>query len=124
VYVGDVADAIVRALSNEACRGKTYELGGPRTYSFKEIMELVLQATGRKRCLVPLPHAVADIQGSILGLLPNPPLTADQAKLLRKDNVVAPGSLAFADLGIAPTSVEAILPTYMDRFRPRGRFAA
>jgi NADH dehydrogenase len=124
VYVGDVADAIVRALSDEACRGKTYELGGPRTYSFKEIMELVLQATGRKRCLVPLPHAVADIQGSILGLLPNPPLTADQAKLLRKDNVVAPGSLAFADLGIAPTSVEAILPTYMDRFRPRGRFAA
>jgi len=124
VYVGDVADAIVRALADENCRGKIYELGGPRVYSFKEIMELVLSATGRKRCLVPVPHAVADIQGAILGLLPRPPLTADQAKLLRRDNVVAPGSVALADLGIAPTAVEAILPTYMDRFRPRGRFAA
>ncbi len=124
VYVGDVADAIMRSLADEGCRSKTYELGGPRIYSFKEIMELVLSATGRKRCLVPLPYAVADIQGAILGLLPKPPLTADQAKLLRQDNVVAPGSLALADLGIAPTAAEAILPTYMDRFRPRGRFAA
>ncbi len=127
VYVGDVADAIMRALDGDSTAhgapGKTYELGGPRVYSFKEIMELVLAQTQRRRWLVPLPFFVADIQGALLGMLPNPPLTADQAKLLRADNVVAPGALALADLGIVPVSAEAILPTYMERFRNRGRFA-
>ena len=124
VYVGDVADAMIAALDRDDAAGKTYELGGPRVYSFKELMELVLQATNRKRCLLPLPFIAADVQGAVLGLLPKPPLTADQAKLLRADNVVQPGAHTLADLGVAPTSVEVILPTYMDRYRVRGRFAA
>ena len=121
VYVGDVADAIIRVLDDSSAGGRTYELGGPRVYSFKELMALVLAATGRRRCLVPLPFLVADIQGAILGLLPVPPLTRDQAKLLRHDNVVGGGALTLASLGIAPTAVEVVLPTYMDRFRIGGR---
>ena len=75
VYVGDVADAIMKALENPAAQGKTYELGGPRVYSFKEIMELVLAETRRKRFLVPVPWSVAEFQGKILGKLPKPLLT-------------------------------------------------
>ncbi|MGH6953942.1 MAG: complex I NDUFA9 subunit family protein [Alphaproteobacteria bacterium] len=123
VYVGDVAESIVRILEQPATAGRTYELGGPRVYSLKEIMALVLAETRRRRPLVPLPIFVADIQAMVLGLLPRPPLTRDQVKLLRRDNVVASGTLGLADLGIEPAAVEAILPTYMDRFRVHGRWS-
>jgi uncharacterized protein YbjT (DUF2867 family) len=123
VYVGDVADAIMKALENPAAQGKTYELGGPRVYSFKEIMELVLAETRRKRFLVPVPWSVAEFQGKILGKLPKPLLTLDQVELLKRDNVVAPGAATLNDLGINPTAAEVIIPTYLDRFRVGGRFA-
>lgn len=122
VYVGDVADAFMQALADPGSRGRTYELGGPRVYSFKELMELVLAETRRKRLLVPVPLSIAGIQAAFLGLLPRPPLTLDQVWLLRRDNVVSPGASGLAELGIEPTAVEAILPTYMDRYRVRGRF--
>ncbi len=123
VYVGDVADAAVAALESEAARGKTYELGGPHVYSFKELLEILLKTIRRKRLLVPVPWALAYAQGSVLQLLPDPPLTRDQVKLLESDNVVAEGTLTLADLGIdQPHSVEVIVPTYLDRYRPGGRF--
>jgi uncharacterized protein YbjT (DUF2867 family) len=123
VYVGDVADAIMKVLENPATQGKTYELGGPQVYSFKEIMELVLAETRRKSFLVPVPWGVAEFQGKILGKLPKPPLTLDQVELLKRDNVVAPGAATLQDLGINPTAVEVIIPTYLDRFRVGGRFS-
>lgn len=123
VYVGDVADAAVAALENEAARGMTYELGGPHVYSFKELMQILLKTIRRKRLLVPIPWALAYAQGSVLQLLPDPPLTRDQVKLLERDNVVGDGALTLADLGIdQPHSVEVIVPTYLDRYRPGGRF--
>lgn len=124
VYVGDVAEAILSTLDDPATAGRLYELGGPRVYSFKQLMERVLAETRRRRCLVPLPYCIADLQGAILGLLPVPPLTRDQAKLLRADSVVSGKALDLKALGIAPTAVEAVLPTYMDRYRVRGRFSA
>ena len=136
VYVGDVADAVMRSLADEGTAATTYELGGPRVYSFRQLMELILAEIGRKRILLPLPFFVADAMGSVadamvavLQSLPlpfevAPPLTGDQAKLLRYDNVVSGDAPGLADLGIAPTACEIILPTYLDRFRRHGRFEA
>ena len=129
VYVGDVAAAVVKALTDEGKAGTTYELGGPRVYSFRQLMELMLAEIGRKRILLPLPFFVADAMGAVLQSLPlpfgmAPPLTGDQAKLLRYDNVVSGDAPGLADLGIAPTACEIILPTYLDRFRRHGRFEA
>ncbi len=123
VYVGDVADAITTCLSDPACRGKTYELGGPKVYSFKELLQFLLKQIRRRRLLLPLPFALAELQGAMLQNLPVPPLTRDQVRLLRHDNVVAEGALGLADLGIEPTAVEVIVPTYLERYRPGGRFS-
>jgi len=123
VYVGDVADAAVAALDDEGARGKTYELGGPHVYSFKELLQLMLKTIRRKRFLVPIPWSLAYVQGSILQNLPGAPLTRDQVKLLESDNVVSQGALTLKDLGIDPPhAVEVIVPTYLERFRPGGRF--
>ena len=121
VYVGDVADAMQRLLDDPSTAGKIYQLGGPRAYSFKEVMQLVLAEIGRSRLLVPLPYWLAGLQATFLQLLPVPPLTRDQVRLLRRDNVVDPDALTLADLGITPTPVEAIIPQYLARFRPGGR---
>jgi uncharacterized protein YbjT (DUF2867 family) len=118
VYVGDVAEAIARILARPETVGKTYQLGGPRVYTFRELMEIVLQATRRTRALIPLPLGLARLEAAFLEWLPVPPLTQDQVKLLRWDNVVGPHALTLSDLGIAPTAVEAIVPGYLARFRP------
>jgi len=122
VYVGDVAAAVTACLSDPSTKGKTFELGGPRTYEFRELLELMLRETGRHRALVPLPWGLAELMGSVMQRLPSPPLTADQVEMLRRDNVVSPDMPGLADLGIRPTSVELILPTYMDRYRAGGKF--
>ncbi len=122
VYVGDVAQAIAKCVADPACAGKTYELGGPRVYTFKELLQLLLREIRRRRLLVPWPFALAEVQARFLELLPVPPLTRDQLRMLRRDNVVSEGALTLADLGIAPTLAEVILPTYLDRYRPGGRF--
>ena len=121
VFVGDVAQAIVIALSRQD--GRTYELGGPATYSFRELLQIILREIGRKRALVPLPFALASLQAAFLQLLPNPLLTMDQVKLLKHDNVVAPTAAGLADLGITPTSVEAVIPSYLWRYRAKGEYA-
>jgi NADH dehydrogenase len=122
VYVGDVADAVMKAIETAAAAGQTYELGGPKIYPFADLMRLLLAEIGRKRLLLPLPFPIASLMGSVMQCLPNPQLTADQVKLLKRDNVVSDGAHGLAALGITPTSVETILPTYLDRYRARGYY--
>ena len=122
VYVDDVARAMLSALASNAAEGKTYELGGPKVYSFRELMELVVAQTARKCRLVEIPFWMASLQATFMELLPTPPLTRDQVILLKSDNLVSEGAATLQDLGITPTSCEAILPTYLDRFRPGGRY--
>ena len=122
VYVADVADAIVKTLVEERHAGRTYELGGPRIYTFKELLALLETELGRHRPMMSIPWGLAAFQARFLELLPVPPLTRDQVALLKQDNVVTPGAPGFAELGIQPTAAEIILPTYLDRFRKGGRF--
>ncbi len=123
VYVGDVADAVVTALARDATRGKTYELGGPQVFTFRELMELILKETGRKRLLVPLPFFVGTLNAAVMGILPNPIVTMDQIRLLKSDNVVGEGALTLRDLGLTPAALELYLPEYLWRFRRTGQFA-
>jgi uncharacterized protein YbjT (DUF2867 family) len=123
IYVGDVADAAVAALETPEAGGKIYELAGPGIYSFRRLMEILLAEIGRKRILVSLPWRIAEIQARILEHLPQPPLTRDQLQLLKHDNVASGRLPGCAELGIQPTGLEAILPSYLDRFRIGGRFA-
>ena len=120
VYVGDVAEAIVRIAGDPGTAGKTYELGGPHVYTFREVLELVLRETGRRRLLLPLPFWAAGVQARFLEVLPKPPLTRDQVKMLARDNVVGAKALGLPDLGIAPTAVEAVVSSYLGRYRRGG----
>jgi NADH dehydrogenase len=123
-YVADVATAIVTVIEDAGAAGKTFELGGPMVYSYKQLMALLLEACGRKRFLVPVPPQIIKMWAWFLQILPSPILTVDQVKMLSVDNVVSEGAANFDDLGIAPTSAEAVLPTYLWRFRPAGQFTA
>lgn len=133
VFVGDIAAAVAKAITDPDCAGKTYELGGPTAHSFKALMELMLTEIHRKRALVPVPFGIAGVLGlggdlvvgahGVIGLIPLPPVTSDQVEMLKADNVVAPGALGLADLGIAPTAMEPILPTYLYRYRRGGQYA-
>ena len=122
VYVGDVASAVVTCLTERQTQGQIYELGGPLLYSFKELMELILQETGRRRILVPVPYWLATLQAYFFEFMPHPLLTRDQVTLLKHDNIVSQGANTLNSLGITPTAVDAILPIYLDRFRQGGRF--
>ena len=130
VYVTDVAAAVAAALNRPDAKGQTYELGGPKVYSYKELMQLLLKAIGRRRLLLPLPFPIARMQASVfelVTLLPvpvAPPLTRDQVTQLESDNVVGKKAKTLADLEIEPHSVEVIIPTYLDRYRPGGRYSA
>ena len=130
VYVGDVAAAVAKTLGNGGAYGKTYELGGPEVYAFKDLIKYVGREIMRPRPLVYLPFFAArligiagDIQSFFSPLLPPPLLTTDQVLVLEKDNVVGAKALGLKDLGIAATAVESIVPTYLWRFRPNGQFA-
>ena len=135
VYVGDVAQAVVRALGGQAKPGAVYEIGGPETKSFRELVQYVCDTIGRKRLLVPVPFEAAHYMalgteiadGALFGLFPKMLLTTrDQVRLLKNDNVVSPAALAegrtLSGLGIAPEGYEAIVPTYLYRFRKTGQF--
>ena len=123
VYVGDVADAAMAALDTPKSKGQTYELGGPKVYTFKQLMELMLREIRRKRALLPIPFPVAQAQATLAELLPKPLLTRDQVTLLKQDNMVSKGVKSFKTLGLEPQAIEAILPFYLERYRPGGRFA-
>lgn len=120
VYVGDVAEAVMAALANPDAAGKTYELGGPRAWSFRELLAFIVKETGRSRRLVEIPMGIAQLQARFAELLPNPPVTRDQLILLQRDNVVGEGARTLADLGIAPQSIEALVPPLLARFKPGG----
>lgn len=117
VYVGDVADAVMAALQSDSVQGKVFELGGPRIYTMQEIMDLVCATTQRPRWILRIPFWVGKIEGLLLQQLPNPLLTADQVSLLTVDNVVSGKLPGCKDLGIEPDTAEAILPTYLNRYR-------
>ena len=124
VYVGDVADAVLAALATEESKGRIYQLGGPQTYSFADLMRFTMTCVGRRRPLLPIPFSVASLPAAFAGLLPNPPLTLDQLKLLRADNVCRKSAPGLNDLGITPTAIEGVVPDYLMPFRPGGRFAS
>jgi NADH dehydrogenase len=115
VYVNDVAAAVARALATPQAAGQLYELGGPRAYPYRALVQLVLDQTGRRRVLLPLPYLAWSALAAVLAPLPRRPISRDQIKLMQKDNVVSPGALTFADLGITPTDLETIAPSYLGR---------
>ena len=127
VFVGDVAAAIVAAVEGRARPSTTYELGGPEVKTFRELLELMLREIGRKRLFMPLPFVLARLHAFFLEFLPAPPLTRDQVRLLEQDNVISKAAeregRTLKGLGIAPTSLEAVLPTYLRRFRKAGQFS-
>jgi uncharacterized protein YbjT (DUF2867 family) len=131
VYVDDVAQAAARAAQGQAAPG-IYELGGPDVHTFRELMTTMLAEVRRNRVIIVMPWFMARmaagafdlLQTITLGLFTNGVLTRDQVKNLARDNVVGVGTKGFADLGIQPTSMDVILPTYLWRFRPTGQFDA
>ncbi len=110
VFVGDVAEACARALADPSSQGRVYELGGPRVYPYRQLVRLVLDEVGARTALVPVPFLAWDVLACGLALLPNPPLTRDQVKLMKRDNVVGRDALILSDLGIRPALLEEILP--------------
>ena len=135
IYAGDVADCIANAVSREDAAGKTYELGGPRTYDFNAIYDYIGETIDKKRMKLPLPFLLAKPMGYIFGTLFRyippfswgmfgpAPITGSQVEMLKTDNTVSEGALSAADLGVTELeTVEAIVPSYLWRFRPYGQF--
>jgi NADH dehydrogenase len=127
VFVGDVARAIAETVLRADAADRTFELGGPAIYSFRELMELLLRETQRRRLLLPIPFPAAALLGGVgdmVAVTPfPPPITSDQVKLLKSDNVVSPGAPGLAELGIVPTTVESVVPSYLYRYRRGGQYA-
>ena len=122
IYVGDVAKAIVKALELNHSKSKIYELAGPKNYSFKELMEILLTEIKKKRFLMPIPFGVAKFQSYFLQMMPNPLLTPDQVEMLKYNNVASGDCPTLKDLGISGTPIQSILPKYIYRFRSGGQF--
>jgi NADH dehydrogenase len=130
VYVDDVAHAAVLGILGQAQPG-IYELGGPDVQTFKGLMKTMLEVIRRRRLIINIPFFAARILGSVSdmvqklsgGLVPAQ-VTADQVRSLRVDNVVSGKTATFADLGISPTAIAAVLPDYLWRFRPSGQYEA
>jgi NADH dehydrogenase len=126
VFVGDVAAAITAAVAGDARTGTTYELAGPDVRTFKQLMQFVLKTIERRRLLLPLPFFAAKLQASVLQFMPTPLLTPDQVEMLRADNVVSQEALSegrtLQGMGIEPELIEAIVPSYLWRFRKTGQF--
>ena len=126
VYVNDVAKVVAK-LAGKGTAGNTYELGGPKVYSFKELMQVMLHAVDRKRVLIPVPWVASNflgLLGEVSGSLPfvSPFLTRDQVKNLRKDNIVSEGALGFSSFEIRAETVESIIGSYLLRYRKYGQF--
>jgi uncharacterized protein YbjT (DUF2867 family) len=126
-YVGDVAEAFTRAAEGQVKSGRIYELGGPQIETHKDLLARVQREAGRNRPMLPLPSGVAKLLALPFAILPFPPLlTGDQVELLGVDNVVSDAAIkdkrTFAAFGITPTAMDAILPTYMYRYRKHGQF--
>ncbi len=135
VYAGDVAQAIANAIARDDTSGKIYELGGPSVYSIKELYEFIGETIDRERFALPVPFFIAKPLGLAFGaafryvwplssgIFGPPPITGNQVELLKTDNVVADDALTLADLGVSsPETIEAIVPSYLYRFRPYGQY--
>ncbi|MDI1283475.1 MAG: complex I NDUFA9 subunit family protein [Reyranella sp.] len=122
VFVGDIGSAAVVVLARPETAKTVFELGGPRVYTYREIAALVLREIDRDKPILGVPAVLMKIAGFFAQFLPVPPLTYDQVDLLTQDNVARPGAPGLAALGIQATAAEAILPTYLDRFRAGGRY--
>jgi uncharacterized protein YbjT (DUF2867 family) len=127
VYVGNVATALADAVDGKTKAGATYELGGPEVLTMREIMALICEITDRDRALVTVPFGLAKLQALFLQFAPGAlKLTPDQVELLKTDKVVSDAAksagLTLEGLGIAPDSMEAVIPQYLWRFRPMGQF--
>ncbi|HEY8004016.1 MAG TPA: complex I NDUFA9 subunit family protein [Phenylobacterium sp.] len=126
VFVGDVGKALARTVALPEAAGVTYELGGPAVFSFRQLMELMLGEIDKRRFLAPVPWPLARLMGAggdLAGLLIEPPITSDQVALLRADNVASGACPGLPELGLTPTTLEAVLPTYLYRYRRGGQYA-
>jgi NADH dehydrogenase len=133
VFVGDVGKALAVAVAAPGAAGQTYELGGPAVFSFRQLMTLMLAEIGKRRVLAPLPWPVARLMGAagdvadglagLIGAALPTPITADQVILLKTDNVASGAYPGLSDLGIAPTTLESVLPSYLYRYRKGGQYA-
>ena len=121
-YVGDVAEAVVAALGDDAA-GKLFELGGPQVLTMAELQRWIAEATGRKPLFVELPDAVSAVLATAFGWAPGAPITKDQWLMLQRDNVVAGGAAGFDQFGITPTSLGAVAEGWLVQYRRNGRFA-
>lgn len=126
VYVEDVARAVAESVTR-GTSGQTYELGGPKRYSFKELLKFTLESIDKKRLLLPMPWFVANMMGfggELFGALPfaKPFLTRDQVENLKAHNVVADDAIGFEAFNIKPKTVETIVPTYLEKYRKYGEF--
>jgi NADH dehydrogenase len=117
VYVEDVAEAIARVLADAGTAGQTYELAGPQVYTLREVVKITLRLIGKRRLLIPVPFALAEVQARLFELLPSPPLTTAQVDLLKADNVASGALPGFRELNIQPEAVEEVVPTYIGRSR-------
>ena len=126
VFAGDVGQAIAQCVDGAARPGAAYELGGPEVRTFRELMQFILRTVERRRLLVPLPFGLAKLQASVLQFMPTPLLTPDQVELLRTDNIVSEAARrdgrTIEALGVRPETMEAIVPSYLWRFRKTGQF--
>lgn len=128
VYVADVAEAVARSVDGTIASGVTYELGGPEVLTMRQCLEIMLKEIDRKTPFVSLPFGVASLIGSLASLVPliQPPITTDQVKLLKSDNVISKEAIAegrtLSGMGINPALVEAIIPSYLVSYRPQGQY--
>ena len=126
VFVGDVARALAQVVEAPEAAGQTYELGGPAAFSFRELMQMMLAQIGKRRFLAPIPWPMANLLGAagdLAGMVIAPPITSDQVILLKADNVASGAYPGLPELGITPTTLEAVLPTYLYRYRKGGQYA-
>ena len=123
IYVGDIAKSIMAVLEKEEINNNIYELGGPNTFTFKELMEILLKQIKKKRFLVPIPIPFAKVLGRILQVMPKPPLSADQVELMQYDAIVSNKYPTIKDLKISPKTINEVLPSYIWRHRQGGQFS-
>src|SRR6476661_2323347 len=118
VFVEDVAEAVANILTEPATVGRIYELAGPGVYTLRELVTMTLHLMRKRRLLIPVPFAVAEIQALLFELLPNPPLTTGQVDLLKVDNVASRTLPGLRELNIQPKTVEEVVPTYIGTHAP------